>query len=160
LSQYLPNNVFMVPINRMDDRSVHSAMASSLCLGWIADAPDFDLDRAKHFADVYRQLRPLLVGAWYPLRPYCRDGSKWMASQFHRPDLNQGLILVIPPLESLERTIDLVLHGLDPDAIYELNYQIADKKTTAKGADLMARLQVTVPEGDGGERIVYREQAD
>ncbi len=40
----------------------------------------------------------LLVGAWYPLLPYSRDGRHWMASQFHRPDLGEGMVLVVPPL--------------------------------------------------------------
>lgn len=160
LSQYLPNNVFMTPINRMDNRSFHSAMAASLCLGWIADAPDFDVNRAKQLVGVYREARPLLIGAWYPLRPYCRDGSQWMASQFHRPDLDRGLILVVPPLKSTATAVDLALNGLDAQATYELHYQIADRKATAKGAELMKHFQAVVPSDDGGERILYRKLAE
>jgi alpha-galactosidase len=157
LSQYLPNNVFMAPINRLDDRSFHSAMATSLCLGWIADAPDFDMERARHLAAAYQAAQPLLVGAWYPLRPYCRDGSQWMASQFHRPDLDRGLILVIPPLKNTERSAKLALYALDSQATYELHYRIGNNRVTANGADLMKGLRATVPAGDGGERILYRK---
>ena len=160
LSQYLPNNVFMTPINRMDDRSFHSVMAASLCLGWIADAPDFDVDRARRLTEAYREARPLLVGAWYPLRPYCRDGSQWLASQFHRPDLDRGLILVIPPLKNTTPAVDLGLHGLDAQATYELHCRIADKKVAAKGGELMRHFRAVVPSGDGGERILYRKLAD
>ena len=159
LSQYLPNNVFMAPINRMDDRSFHSAMASSLCLGWIADDGDFDMQRAKRLTAAYQEARPLLVGAWYPLKPYCRDGSQWMASQFHRGDLHRVMILIIPPLGNARPAVELALHGLDPNSRYELHYQIADKIVTAMGTALMSRLRADVPKGDGGERIFYRKVA-
>ena len=160
LSQYLPNNVFTAPINRLDDRSFHSVLATSLCLGWIADAPDFDAARAKQLVETYRQVRHLLIGAWYPLLPYSRDGQHWMASQYHRPDLQEGLVLVIPPKKSDERTVKLKLHGLQPQATYELHYQVAARKVRATGEDLMKQLVVTMPEGNGGERIVYRKLSE
>ena len=79
LSQYLPNNVVMVALNRMDDYSFHSSMASSLNLGWIADAPDFDIERARELLHRYRVVRHLLVGAWYPLTPRSLDLDRWLA---------------------------------------------------------------------------------
>jgi alpha-galactosidase len=156
LSRYLPNGTFTTPLVRLDDRSFHSTLACSLIPGWIADAKDFDRARAKQLTDAYRRLRHLLVGAWYPLAPYSRDGKHWMAMQFHRPDLGEGLILVIPPLKSAQRSVKLVLHGLDPEASYELDWQVGGRKTTARGSALTEQFEATVPPGDGGERIVYR----
>lgn len=88
LSQYLPNNLLTVPLARLDAYSFHSAMASSLIPGWIADAPEFDRATAEKLLQRYREVRHLLVGAWYPLLPYSRSPKDWIASQFHRPDLN------------------------------------------------------------------------
>ncbi len=156
LSQYLPNSVFMAPVNRMDDYSLHSAMATSLCLGWIADAADFDLARAKQLVERYRRVRHLMVGAWYPLLPYSRDESCWMASQYHRPDLDQGMILVFRRPKNADRTVELALHGLDPDVTYELEYVTAGKKTAARGSDLATGLRVTIPQKGGSELITYR----
>ena len=42
LSRYLPNSTFTTPLTRLDDRSFHSTMATSLIPAWIADAPGFD----------------------------------------------------------------------------------------------------------------------
>ena len=156
LSQYLPNNVFMAPINRLDERSFHSAMATSLCLGWIADAPEFDLRRAQELVDAYHGVGPLLVGGWYPLLPYCRDGSQWNASQYHRPDLGQGMILVFPPLEGAHESIGLALHGLDPPADYQLTFHLSGREVKATGAQLMNQLVVTIPKDNKAERITYR----
>jgi len=156
LSRYLPNSTFTTPLIRLDDRSFHSTLATSLIPGWIADAPDFDATRAKELTETYRRLRHLLVGAYYPLTPYSRDGRHWMALQFHRPDLDEGLLLVVPPLGSEQRSIPLTLHGLDAQATYELHHEIANRRVTMTGADLQRQVEIPVPPGDGGERVVYR----
>ncbi|HPD29753.1 MAG TPA: alpha-galactosidase [Phycisphaerae bacterium] len=156
LSQYLPNNVFVGHINRMDDYSFHSVMASSLCMGWIADGPDFDKARGKKLLDRYLALRHLLIGAWYPLLPYSRSGNEWIASQYHRPDLDEGMILAFRRAESPYRTTDVSLDGLKPDAVYELTSQATGQKTQAKGADLMKQYQLTIPDRHKSELITYR----
>ena len=114
LSQYLPNNVFVSHLDRLDDYSFHSTLASSLCLGWIADAPDFDGTRARELVARYRELRHLLIGAWYPLLPSSNDRANWIAYQFHRLDLDEGMVLVFRRPESPYTSAEFALHGLDP----------------------------------------------
>jgi alpha-galactosidase len=156
LSQYLPNNVFVAHLNRMDDYSFHSTLASSLCMGWIADAADFDLARGKKLLDRYREVRPLLTGAWYPLLPYSRAKDGWIASQYHRADLGAGMILAFRREQSPFRTAELKLRGLESTAAYELTYDIAGRKLRATGADLMNRFELTLPERHRSELISYR----
>jgi len=156
LSQYLPNNVVVAHLNRMDDYSFHSTLASSLCLGWIADADDFDLERGKRFFDRYLAVRHLLIGAWYPLLPYSLDPAGWIASQYHRPDLDEGMILVFRRAESPYRTAEVSLRGLDPDATYELASDTTGTKTRVKGAELIGQWHLTVPEKHQSDLIVYR----
>jgi len=156
LSQYLPNNVFTTPINRLDDYSFHSTMATSLCLGWIADAPDFDIDRAKKLADRYRSTRELLIGAWYPLLPYTRDPKQWMAMQWYRPDLDAGVLLVFRHKESPYRSIDVSLHGLNPDKDYELVYDSIGGSIRKSGAELMKGFTITLAEKGSSELVEYK----
>lgn len=156
LSQYLPNNVFVGHINRMDDYSFHSVMASSLCMGWIADAPGFDQARGKKLLDRYLALRHLLTGAWYPLLPYSRSGNEWIASQYHRPDLDEGMILAFRRAESPYRTVDVSFGGLKADVVYELTSEATGQKSRAKGADLMKHYELTIPEKHRSELITYR----
>jgi alpha-galactosidase len=160
LSQYLPNNLVVAHLNRMDDYSFHSTLASSLCLGWIADAPDFDSERGKKLLDRYLQVRHLLTGAWYPLLPYSRDLDRWIASQYHRPDLDEGIVLVFRRPESPYTAIEVSLRGLDPEATYELSYSSSGAKRRLKGAALMRDFQITVPEKHKSDLIVYRKVAD
>ena len=157
LSRYLPNSTFTTPISRLDDRSFHSTMATSLIPGWIADQPGFDTARAAHLTTTYQRLRHLLVGGYYPLTPYTRDGKHWMALQFHRPDLGEGLILVVPPRASGEHSLSLKLQGLVPEATYEIHAEVSGHRQRSTGAELMRGFVATVPAGDGGERFVYRK---
>lgn len=157
LSQYLPNNVFVGHINRMDDYSFHSVMASSLCMGWIADAPGFDKARGKKLLDRYLALRHLLIGSWYPLLPYSRAGNEWIASQYHRPDLDEGMILAFRRADSAYRTAEVSLGGLKTDAVYELTSEATGRKVRVKGADLMKQYQLTIPQKHRSEVITYRE---
>ena len=160
LSQYLPNNFIMVPINRLDDYSFHSALASSLNLGWIADAPDFDMERARELLDRYRAIRHLLVGAWYPLTHYSLDLDRWHAVQYHRPDLDEGMVLVFRRERSPYRSAVFELHALDPQA----NYAVASDRTgitrNLSGAALMADFEIVLPEKHQSDMIAYRKVAD
>ncbi|MDO8585946.1 MAG: alpha-galactosidase [Armatimonadota bacterium] len=156
LSQYLPNNTFVAHLNNLDEYSFHSTLASSLCLGWIADAPDFDAKRGKELVDRYKQVRHLLTGAWYPLLPYSRDPKDWIASQYHRPDLDEGMILAFRRAESPNRTVEVSLRGLDPKATYELSYG-SGKTAKIMGEDLQRKLALILPAKRSSELILYRK---
>jgi alpha-galactosidase len=156
LSQYLPNNVVVAHLNRLDDYSFHSTMASSLCLGWIADAPDFDFERGKKLLSRYLEVRHLLVGDWYPLLPYTTKSTEWMASQYHRADLDEGMILVFRHPDSPYPTAEVSLHRLDGQATYELTYDSTGGTERARGADLMAGLRIDLPTKRSSDLIVYR----
>jgi len=158
LSQYLPNNVFVAHLNRMDDYSFHSVMASSLCMGWITDAPDFDVKLGKKLLDQYLKVRHLLIGSWYPLLPYSREDSAWMSSQYHRSDLQEGMILVFRHAKSPYRTADLALRGLDADSEYVITYASTNQEVVMKGSEMMKSLTVTIPEKHRSELIIYNKK--
>jgi alpha-galactosidase len=157
LSQYLPNNLFVAHLNRMDDYSFHSTMASSLCVGWAADAPGFDVRRGKELLARYRKVRPLFTGAWYPLLPYSRRATDWMASQYHRPDLDRGVILMFRHADSPYRTVDVALHGLDAAATYELSSDSTGVKTRVSGRALMQSFLLTLPDRQRSDLVEYRK---
>lgn len=156
LSQYLPNNVFDTPLTRLDDYSFHSCLPTSLVIGWIADAPGFDSQRAGQLLDQYRELREYLVGGWYPLLPYSRSPESWMGSQYHRRDLNAGLLLVFRRAQSPVQTMRMALHGLDSGKAYELSFDSTGKKLHHTGAELMSGFDLTLPSKPSSELILYR----
>jgi len=159
LSQYLPNSIIHTPINRLDTYSFHSAMATSLNLGWIADGPDFDTERAAELLKRYREIRHLMIGGWYPLTPYSRDTRHWLASQYHRSDLDEGMILVFRRSGSPYRAIDVALRGLSPDATYEISSDRTDGKQRRLGAELMQCYTITLDEPRSSDLLTYRKPA-
>lgn len=156
LSQYLPGGVVMCPINRLDDYAFHSAMAASLCLGWIADAPGFDRERAKELTSAYLEFRHLLVGDWYPLTEYSRAADQWLGSQYHRADLDRGLLLLFRRADCPDSALEVQLRGLDLGAAYRLDFHGAGTTVQRSGAELMDRLEIAVPDAPGSELVVYR----
>jgi hypothetical protein len=125
-------------------------------MGWIADAPDFDSKRGVALLKRYRDLRHLLIGAWYPLTPYTRDPAKWIGEQFHRPDLNEGMVLVFRHAKATEDSIMVTLHGLDAEKPYELKFDVAGKTERHTGSELMKGLRVALPNGPSSALITYR----
>jgi alpha-galactosidase len=160
LSQYLPNNCFMTPLNRMDDYSFHSALATSLCMGWIADAEDFDLERGKRLLDRYREVRHLLIGAWYPLLPYSRDLKDWIASQYHRPDLDEGMILAFRRADSADEKVSVLLHGIEERKRYEFLSARTGFKTIVSGSELTNGFEIILPDKPASDLISYRSVDD
>ena len=160
LSQYLPNSLVTAPLTRLDDYSFRSTLAASLIPAWIADAPGFERERARKLLDRYRAVRHLLVGAWYPLLPYSRSARDWMAVQFHRPDLGEGMILLFRHAESPYRTVEVALRGLKAERNYALTFDNSGQTQRVPGADLMTHLLLSLDTRPGSELITYREIAE
>jgi len=156
LSQYLPNNVVETVIDRLDDYSFHSAIGATLDLGWIADGKEFDTKRAKKLVEKYKSVRHLLIGAWYPLTGYSRDEKDWLGSQYHRADLDEGMVLVFRRGKSQYKTIQVNLRGLSPEGVYEVSMDLQGTKQKVKGSELMNRFAITLDEPTKSEMIVYK----
>ncbi len=157
LSQYLPNGLVSVPLNRLDDYSFHSTLASSLILGWIADGEGFDMGRARTITDTYREIRHLLNGDWYGLTGYSRDESNWLASQYHRADLDEGMVLAFRRKECREDTLRVQLKGLNPATTYEVRFTSTGRCELFTGEQLADALDLTISRTPGSDLILYRK---
>jgi len=158
LSRYLPNGLVSVPLNRLDDYSFHSALASSLITGWIADDPTFDTARAKAIADTYRRVRHLLSGDWYGLTGYSRDETKWLASQYHRDDLGEGMVLAFRRAKCGGATLRVKLRGLDERAAYRVRSATSGPTRRASGRELMDALEISLGQAPSSDLITYRAE--
>ncbi len=184
ISQFLPNNTIVAHLRELDDYSFHSTMASSLCLGWIADDAQFDQQRGKELLDRYRQVRHLLIGAWYPLLPCPRDYAppaaadvtypwlwspedrarylqprrEWCGSQYHRGDLDEGMLLVFRRRESPYRSVSVQLRGLDPNGTYLVSSDRTQSTQRCTGAELMKGFLITLDKPHSSDLIIYRRE--
>jgi len=110
--------------------------------------------------DECRQVAPyVLEGDYYPLSPYSRALSEWMAWQFDRPEQGDGVVQAFRRKDCGEAVQIYRLRGLDPAATYEVTNFDVEGSTTVRGADLMEKgLTVEIKDKPGAAVITYRLQ--
>jgi len=155
LSQYIPLHTACgwTP-EPYDFRS--SATGGAICQ-WDYLAPDFPMDLAKATLAEAKENQTYWYGDFYPLNRCSLTPDHWAAYQFHRPDLNAGLVLVFRRAESNYPALTVRLRGLDPAAKYTVeSLDDAREKTTEvrTGQELMGETELRV--GKKGSSLVRR----
>lgn len=86
----------------------------------------------------YYDLRPYMLGNYYPLTYGGLDTSKYLAMQFDE-NAAEGMALIYKRENVANNTYLLKLNGLDPDKTYELyDYDNPEEKITLTGEKLMS----------------------
>ncbi len=86
----------------------------------------------------HKLLKHLFTGDFYPLASYSTAADAWMAWQFHRADLNQGVVQVFRREQSPVVMATYRLCGLDAGARYTLTDLDSRQTCTLSGEELMA----------------------
>ena len=90
---------------------------------------DLDYAALRRLIGQWRQIAPNYYGDFYPLTPWTRDNTVWMAWQFDRPETGEGMVQAFRRHESDYESARLRLRGLDADA----TYVVTDLDTGAAG---------------------------
>ena len=143
--------------DRPDAYAFHSSMNAAVVLGWNLYLPDFPVEQAQQRIAEFKKARPLFYGDYYPLTPHSIQDDVWMAYQFHREDRKEGMFLAFRRPENSDRSVQLKLRGLHPDARYELTFEDAGHQQTLTGQELADGLQVTSEEAPGSQFVTYRQ---
>jgi alpha-galactosidase len=140
---------------------------SMMCLNF---GPRFDMRRKpmdesmdypelRRLIDQWRTLAPNYYGDYYPLTSYSLEEDAWMAWQFDRPDVGQGMVQVFRRAESPFETARFKLHGLDPKATYRLTNLDQPGSRQATGQELLEQgLPVTLSRRPLSAIITYCKQ--
>ncbi len=102
-----------------------------------------------------RRIGPLLLGDYYPLTPYSLDTTSWIAWQFHRADLNEGVVQAFRRPEAANETLTVRLRGLDPKQRYEIEDLDGGKEVRA-GEELMHGLAITLREKPAAAVLILK----
>jgi alpha-galactosidase len=108
----------------------------------------------KHL-ESYLKIRPLYTGDYFPLTPHSLDTTSWIAWQFHRADLNEGVIQVFRRPEAASEKITLKLRGLDPQQRYEIE-NLDGGKEVRTGAELMRGHAITLRERPAATMLMLK----
>jgi alpha-galactosidase len=159
VSLYLPGNyVGAGGVGEMGDdpfafRTMLPGVANCLWNPWDPKFPGHEAAHRAHIAEMKR-LRYLGVGDFYPLLPRSTDPDGWNAYQFHRADLDRGMVLAFRNDQSEQEVADLSLRGVSPSRIYDLT--LNDGRTERiSGAKLIRALRVSISRQPGSYLLTY-----
>jgi len=139
-----------------DVYSFRSSMNSALVLGWNLYMPDFPFEQARSLIAEFKRLRPLFLGDFYPLTEHSIQDDVWMAYQFHREDLEEGMILAFRRKDNPSPTIHLKLRGLSPSCSYELTFEDSGIKKCETGERLSKKgIELTLEDAPLSGLITY-----
>jgi len=136
-------------------------LRSVMCPNFIAcfdvRRKDLDYNLIRRVLGQWRQVAPYYFGDYYPLTPYSLDAAVWIAWQFDRPDLGEGMVQAFRRGESVYEAARFRLRGLEPDARYAVADIDAGAPVEMTGRDLMeGGLPVTIKDRPGAVIIVYK----
>lgn len=152
-----------VPLNMAcawapDPYEVRSAATAGVICQWPYMDADFPLDDARRALAEAKELRPFWYGDFYPITGAAPDPEHWCAFQFHRPDLDAGIVLVFRRGESCYTGLALDARGIDPAGKYVVSF-IDDRhqqvEKTMTGGELK-KFEVRLSEKDSSMIVRYR----
>ena len=139
-----------------DSYVFRSSWGPQINVGWDVRRTDLDYDWMRRSIEQWRSIAPNYLGDYYPLNRYDPSDSAWLAWQFNRPDLHQGLVQVFRRPHSEVTSASLKLHDVERGA----NYSVRDLDTGATevhpGEELATKgLNVLMPASGSSKIIVY-----
>jgi len=108
----------------------------------------------KHL-ESYLKIRPLYIGDYHPLTPHSLDTTSWIAWQFHRADLGEGVVQAFRRPDSTSETLTVKLRGLDPQQRYEIE-NLDGGKEVRTGEELMRGHAITLSEKPAAALLVLK----
>jgi alpha-galactosidase len=106
----------------------------------------------------FKSVRRFYTGDFYPLGSYSTATGAWMAWQFHRSDLGEGLVQAFRRQESPAAAATYRLQGLEPGATYAVTDLDKQQPVRMTGRELMERGVTThLPQRPAAALITYRE---
>ena len=156
---FLPGGIINIPTQATDDYGAWSAFAGQFCLAWNPQDPDFPVEQARRQVELFKQIRSLLNGDFYPLTPPSVD-QPWIGYQFHRSDLDRGFALIfrrgiVKPLTPARESLAISLRGLEPNTRYLVHSKSDGSYKTMSGRELAEATEIVIRDAPGAEMIIY-----
>lgn len=163
---------FWVPLNstgairpaQSGEYAWHSTLSSGVCFELFGNGDaaqqlktpsEFGSETVKQLLNEYKSLQKYYLGDYYPLTEYSQAEDAWIGWQFHRTDLDEGMLMLFRRPNSICETGRLHPHGLNPDSTYILKDSSGEQ--TFSGRELMETgLQVSLDRSPATLVLTYR----
>lgn len=140
----------------VDPYTFRSMLGPGMCLCWDPRAADFPLEQARQDLALAKRARPYFTGDYYPLTPYSTKEDVWLAYQFHRAELDEGIVLAFRRPACSTSDLLVQLGGVNPSAEYEVENVDSGQTSRYRGAELASSLKVSLQEKPGSAVLFYR----
>ncbi|MCC6579489.1 MAG: alpha-galactosidase [Phycisphaeraceae bacterium] len=144
---------------QFDTYVFRSNMCPSVVLVQDLVSKNQDFETLRRNIDQWRRMAPNFLGDYYPLTPYSRAANAWMAWQFDRPELGEGVVQAFRRPECPQDSLQLRLQGLEPEEIYEVKNFDEKETVSMSGKELMSNgLTVTLHGKPAAALITYQKK--
>ena len=114
-------------------------------------------DTQRAYAECHK-VAPFMLGDYYPLTPYSLQPDQWIAWQFDRPEMGQGVVQAFRRDKNGVSTQTLRLSGLAASAQYEITDLDGGQPRKMTGKDLMEQgLPVEIRTQPGSAVVFYKK---
>lgn len=139
-----------------DTYDLRSTMCSGFIACWDMRSKDLDYALLRKLVSQWREYAPNFAGDFYPLTPYSLANDQWIAWQFDRPEVGEGVVQAFRRTESVYETARLRLQGLDPDATYRVKDLDKESSMELPGRELLEKgLAVTLTDRPDAAVLTY-----
>lgn len=121
----------------------------------------FDVDAATRCVAEALRVQPYWYGDFYPLTPATITPDSFTAFQFHRADLQAGVVMAFRRAECNYAGLILGLQALEPDAQYRVEFSDESGAITMEvhsGKELMSELPLRIPQKNASLLVHYARQ--
>ncbi|MBN1345321.1 MAG: alpha-galactosidase, partial [Phycisphaerae bacterium] len=142
---------------RMDAYNLRSVLCPHFTACFDMRRTDLDFTETRKILDQWRKFAENYFGDYYPLTDYTLANDAWMAWQFDRPELGQGVVQVFRRENSVYEAARLKLRGLLADAKYQITDLDTDRSVEMTGQELMQEgLRVDTTQQPAALVLTYR----
>ena len=163
LSLYVPLSATGVPPSPHnphsalpDVYSARSAMSAGAALTWDVRRPDFNDALAERIVKEQNRIRKFYQGDLYPLTRITVREDRWLAYQYDRPDLDQGMLMAFRRSQSRQQSLTVQLKGLKTNRTYEVEDVDRGARHVYTGQELMAGFPIRITATPGSSLFIYR----
>jgi len=132
-----------------------SVIGGAPCFAIDTRDESLDYELGQKWLGLFQEIRHLTQGEFYPLTEWSIDSDRWMAHQFHRPDLDEGLVVAFRRSENEEDRRTFELSAIDASGTYRLQGRFYGKDVTVKGKELIVGLEVALAHRPDVEILSY-----
>ncbi len=123
---------------------------------WDVGALNEPFDWARKYFAEYNEVRRWFTEDYYPLIPASKENTTWVASQYHAPAENTGLVLAFRRAMCPYDTAEVQLQGLCPDKTYTFTNRDTGEQFEVTGAELMTGIKLNIPEKRQSLLLTYK----